>query len=776
MATTKTHEHSLNRETREPPLGETREPTNWETEESIPLRVLVQLLVFIAIGATDQLAEKNYSTWAIPLGGMAASWAWYARRQKNIPVKIGIALGMLAALFVFLSDLVQGNDETRILLARLLIQLQVLHSFDLPRRKDLGYSIVIAFILLGVAATLSQTMTFSLWIIAFTALVIPILVLDLRSRLGVISNSWRPQQLGISPGSIVTLLGLVLLLGLVVFFLLPRLPGYQVRTFPVSDQIVQRQAPPGRIIQPQIQQEMQGDGESSGGGGGEGTGEAGSGRGRVRRGLPPLFGEELDATRGVLVRPELVMRVRSQAELFWRVLAYDFYTGTGWKISRSGQEYVQKIKRDALGYRFDVPTNIANLVIPARSRQVIQTYTIVTDAFPNVIPAAAVPTELYFPSDEIEFDPDGNFRAPAPLPKETIYTVISQVARREQDRLRKVRVRYPDSIGKVYLQVPSSLQPQLQTLGEKLLREAASVVSGEPLNIDNAYDAALYLAQYLKQNYRLADLTEQNLDPAQDLVEQFLTQREGNGAQFVSTYVLLLRSLGLPARYMVGFAPGRFNPFTGYYEVMNSDAMAMGEVFFPGYGWLAFNPVPGQPLLPPSVEEDQTFSALKSFWQWVAGFLPSPLVGFLAVVFNQMGKFFGWLVAWLVSLGWLGIFVGVAVLFLLALVGWGIWQFCLWWWDKLRLSLLHPVERTYQLMIRATGMPKPPASTPQEYAQLLSEHLPADLADLVWQITNIYQDWRYGNRTPCSWREMQALLQRLRKLNWRRMSYTQGKV
>ncbi|MFN3361868.1 MAG: DUF3488 and transglutaminase-like domain-containing protein, partial [Pseudanabaenaceae cyanobacterium] len=604
-----------------------REP--WEVEESIPLRVLVQILVFIAIGATDQLAEKNYSSWAIPLGAVAGTWAWYARKRKNIPVKIGIALGMLGALFVFLSDLVQGNDETRILLARLLIQLQVLHSFDLPRRKDLGYSIVIAFILMGVAATLSQTMTFGLWIIAFTALVIPILVLDLRSRLGVVTKSWRPQHLGISPGAIVTLLGLVLLVGLVIFFLLPRLPGYQIRSFPVSNQIVQRQAPPGRIIQPQPQQEDQGTGAGDGSGAtagdeAEGTGR---GRGRGRRGLPPLFGEEIDATRSVLVRPELVMRVRSQAELFWRVLAYDFYTGKGWKISRSGAEDVEKIRRDALGYRFDVPTNVSSLAVPVRSRQVIQTYTIVTDAFPNVIPAAAVPTEFYFPSDELEFDPDGNFRAPAPLPKDTIYTVISQVAKRDQERLRKVRVSYPASIANFYLQVPPAQRESLQTLAEKLITEATSIVSGEPLNIDNAYDAALYLAQYLKQNYRLSDPREQILQPEGDLVEQFLATREGNAAQFVSTYVLLLRSLGLPARYMVGFAPGRFNPFTGYYEVMNSDAMVMGEVFFPGYGWLAFNPVPGQPLLPPSVEEDQRFNALKSFWQWVAGFLPSPLVG-----------------------------------------------------------------------------------------------------------------------------------------------------
>ncbi|PLS67571.1 MAG: hypothetical protein CV045_12865 [Cyanobacteria bacterium M5B4] len=322
-------------------------------------------------------------------------------------MKIFIALGMLAALFSFLGDLVNANDETRILLSRLLIQLQVLHSFDLPRRKDLGYSIVIGFILMGVAATLSQTMVFGLWIVAFVALVIPILVLDLRSRLGVINNSWKIHRLGVTPGSIVTLLGLVMIVGLMVFFLLPRFQGYQVRTFPVSSDIVQRQAPPGRIIQPNAPESQ--DGVSEGGGSGSILNGGSGARGRGNTGLPPLFAEEFDATRSVSLEPELVMRVRSQAELFWRVLAYDRYTGKGWKISRSEEEDIQTIKRDPLNYKFEVPVTLSNLVLPVRSRQVIQTYTITTNNFPNIIPAAATPTEFYFPSNELEYDPKATF-------------------------------------------------------------------------------------------------------------------------------------------------------------------------------------------------------------------------------------------------------------------------------------------------------------------------------------------------------------------------------
>lgn len=79
-----------------------------------------------------------------------------------------------------------GNwNDTRLSLAELLIQLQVLHSFDTPRRKDLGYSIVIGLILIGVAATLSQTMAFAPVLLLFLAVALPTLTLDYRSRLGL---------------------------------------------------------------------------------------------------------------------------------------------------------------------------------------------------------------------------------------------------------------------------------------------------------------------------------------------------------------------------------------------------------------------------------------------------------------------------------------------------------------------------------------------------------------------------------------------------------------
>lgn len=98
------------------------------------------------------------------------------------------------------------------------------------------------------------------------------------------------------------------------------------------------------------------------------------------------------------------------------------------------------------------------------------------------------------------------------------------------------------------------------------------------------------------------------------------------------------------------------------YVVRNTDAYAMTEVYFPRYGWFAFDPIPNHPLIPPSIEDIQTFSVMRQFWQWVAGWLPSPVTGFLNTLF---GTIFGWLVRALVrflalfSQGWLGVLTGL---------------------------------------------------------------------------------------------------------------------
>src|SRR4028118_1575710 len=212
-----------------------------QAENSILLRTLVLGLVIVGIVATDIAAETQMSFWAIPLSIVGATWSWYRRRDRNVAVKFLLAIGMLLAMGMFFNNLFAQLNDTRLTLAELLIQLQVLHSFDMPRRKDLGYSMVIGLILLGVAGTLSQTLAFAPLLLLFLAIALPVLVLDYQSRLGIsriqkrqTSSRLTSRSSPLSLGRFSLFLFVILGLGLAIFALMPRFPGYQLQTFPVN--------------------------------------------------------------------------------------------------------------------------------------------------------------------------------------------------------------------------------------------------------------------------------------------------------------------------------------------------------------------------------------------------------------------------------------------------------------------------------------------------------------------------------------------------------------
>lgn len=718
-------------------------------ENSILLRVLVQALVIVGIIATDIAAETQMSFWAIPLSMVGATWSWYRRRDRNIALKFLLAMGMLLAMGLFFGNILAQSNDTRLTLAELLIQLQVLHSFDIPRRKDLGYSMVIGLILLGVAGTLSQTFAFAPLLLVFLAIALPVLILDYQSRLGLGQLKINSQKLKIKKSAIfnwrflsLTFL-LIIGLGFGIFALMPRFPGYQLQTFPVS-------APaslanqnfdannPGGIINPGYTREGNGRGAGSGG---RQSGTGGSGQ--MDDTFYYGFGSKINQNlRGVL-KPKVVLRVRSQAPGFWRVLAFDRYTGQGWEIKRENQ--LQKIARPEWSYRFFLSLKFT----AARTKEVVQTYTAVSE-LPNLIPALSHPQQLYFPSREIQVDSENSLRAPASLGEGLTYTVISDVPYRDRSLLQKASNNYPKSIQRYYLDVPPKIAAQVRQRAQELLATS-------PRPIKSSYEKALYLTQALKQRYSIPEnpLSFPPLAENEDLVEAFLFKHKGGYPDhFSTTLTIMLRSIGIPARLVAGFGTGEFNPFTGLYIVKNTDAYAMTEVYFPEYGWFAFDPIPGHELIPPSIEEDQTFSVLRQFWNWVAGWLPTPVSSFFGYIWSGISRWLIGLISGLwaiVSDGWAGFFTGLILAIAFGFCGW--LALILWrnWRHQRWLSSLPPMESIYQQMLQvlsAKGYAKHPAQTPLEYAQALRQYSSPASVEVIEEITDAYVSWRYGGKMP----------------------------
>ncbi|MEO0541964.1 MAG: DUF3488 and DUF4129 domain-containing transglutaminase family protein, partial [Cyanobacteria bacterium P01_A01_bin.105] len=688
-----------------------RTPSQQPPEESWLLRLLVQCLVTVgiwamAVAASGVTDTSEFNLLAIPLSAAGAYWSWRSRRRQNIAAKFCIALGMLLALGFFFAQLLSVPGDTRVVLAQLLIQLQVLHSFDLPRRKDLGYSMMIGLVLLGVAATISQTLAFGPLLLLFLVLALPVLMLDYRSRLGLLGQSW--QSLRGSPRQLGMVLSITLLLGLVIFAALPRLPGYQLRAFPVSGSIeATEDSNSRRIFNPGYVSGGNADqSDDAGGGSGGGDGSPEVGPGRLNTDFYYGFNQRMNQNlRGEMI-PKVVMRVRSQTEGFWRVMAFDRYDGQGWAVS---SDATNTVRRSPISYQF-LPQRLPRL---GPKQEVVQTYTLVND-FVNLLPVMYEPKEVYFPAEELALDTEGALRAPGPLAEGTTYTVVSVVAARRPDLLAESQTDYSDVIKAAYLQLPEGIQPRIRQAAEQLLATA-------PEPITTAYDKAQFLAEALKENYTV-QTDVPFFDADEDLVEAFLFRYQGGTADHFSTVLtVMLRSLGIPTRLAAGFGPGEFNPFTGFYTVRNTDAYAVAEVFFPEYGWFTFDPIPGHLLVPPSVEDADPFGVLRQVWEWLSNATPEPVANVLA----QGLRAVAWVIYGMVQLftrfsgqGWLQVLWVTALLTGLGFLGWLAWQGLKLWQRQHWLGQLAPMEKLYQQMLQRLaqqGYAKAASQTPYEY-------------------------------------------------------------
>ena len=147
---------------------------------------------------------------------------------------------------------------------------------------------------------------------------------------------------------------------------------------------------------------------------------------------------------------------------------------------------------------------------------------------------------------------------------------------------------YPHWIGDRYLQLPPDFPQPVRDVAQDLAE-----------GHDNTYDVAMSIQSYLhKLKYG-----EQVIPPPPnvDAVEWFLTtQRVGFCNYFASAMITMLRSLDIPARLVVGFAPGQWDEGRNTWIVRTKDYHAWPEVYFPEYGWVEFEPTP--PGVQPSLE------------------------------------------------------------------------------------------------------------------------------------------------------------------------------
>lgn len=335
-------------------------------------------------------------------------------------------------------------------------------------------------------------------------------------------------------------------------------------------------------------------------------------------------------------------------------------------------------------------------------------------------------------------------RVPGTVGPGSAYGLKGTVSTATPEELRAAGADYPGWVQDRYLQLPDTLPQRVLDLALRLTRDAPT-----------PYDKAQAVAAYLRgMEYSL------NIPPPPhnaDGIDFFLFEsRKGYSEYFGSAMAVLLRAAGVPARLAVGYAPGELTE-RGTFLVRDADSHGWTEVYFPGYGWIEFEPTPGHqsPSLvvptpePPTpsnpgrfqgpFEEEDSFESDRSrgsgafrspSWYFrAAGYAPWAALP-LAVA----------LLAWLAWRRWLGPPPGIEAAF-----------------------------RRLGLLAVLTGAGPQPAHTPYEFARHLARRVPAADTD-VRTVVDLYVRARYGGRppTPTDDARLQSAWRRIRRaLLWR---------
>ncbi|MGC2271714.1 MAG: DUF3488 and transglutaminase-like domain-containing protein [Candidatus Sulfotelmatobacter sp.] len=191
----------------------------------------------------------------------------------------------------------------------------------------------------------------------------------------------------------------------------------------------------------------------------------------------------------------------------------------------------------------------------------------------------------------------------------SLYEAVSDISAPSAEQLRTAGDQLPPFTA-TYLQLPA-LDPRIPRLAARIAASAS-----------NRYDKAVAVERYLKTHY---GYTLQLLrSPVADPLANFLFERkQGHCEYFASSMAVMLRTLGIPARVVNGFRSDEFNDLTDNYVVRAKDAHSWVEAYFPGYGWVTFDPTPGGAIESPQGWGRMALylDAATSFWrEWVISY------------------------------------------------------------------------------------------------------------------------------------------------------------
>jgi len=436
------------------------------------------------------------------------------------------------------------------------------------------------------------------------------------------------------------------------------------------------------------------------------------------------------AVRGRWVSSDTaVMTVASKRPYYLQTITYDHYTGHGWSRSNGPKRSVAPGDRIFPGYTPERPLTSDGFALETITVELQQ-------SLGNNIFSPGFPTAAFLPI--VVQEPDGQpfvggLESGVGLDAGKGYQITAAISNATEAQLAGAGTAYPAEVTALYLDTTG--------VTDRTKERARSLVAGQ----EDPYHMAKALAAYLQgSRFHYATVAPVPTDPNRDLVDFFLFDPHGQTGYceyFATAMAVMARSVGLPARVAVGYAPGE-RLATGVYQYRERNAHAWAEIYFPGYGWQNFEatkslaPVvrlPGAGVVPPpnppvggvdvgpfdEGADPGDVSSLQSFEPVSGGFRPGEKP---PVDSTRSGNL-------LLITGILGL--------LAAILGWRILRL------RRRFRFLSPGDSQWQRLALAgdrAGVGRSPSETFYEYAGWLEEQMPRQRAEIrqiadgkVWQ-------------------------------------------
>jgi transglutaminase-like putative cysteine protease len=494
---------------------------------------------------------------------------WLIRESWTTTLTLAYVAFYLADYFVFSGLFVSAT-------VHLVLFVMVVRLFSSRRDRDYYFLAVISFLMVLAAAVLTVDSTFLLAFAAFMLMAVVTCILmemrraaaDATVRAKSSNDDLAQRKMAISLASASPVLALLILLGATaIFFVLPRISNGYLSAFAR-----------GRLMSTGFSDQVQ-------------LGQIG----------------EIQQSNSLVMHIQVDGDKHGAYDLKWRGVTLNLFNGNTWSNPHS-QHAVVSVGAG----RFILWQNASRLKRSQRAgpAQPIHYRVLMEPLISNIFFLAPTARLL-----------QGNYRLLAMDNGDSVfdldpehpvgrYEATSDIAQPGASELRAAASDYPPEILLDYLQLPA-VDPRVVSLAKEIAASA-----------DNDYDKAAAIESYLRSKFGYTLQLPRTVP--RDPVANFLFERkQGHCEYFASSMAIMLRTLAIPSRVVNGFRTGEFNDLTSQYVVRASNAHSWVEAYFPGYGWISFDPTPAAPAqLHTGWGRGMLYlDAMASFWrEWVVNY------------------------------------------------------------------------------------------------------------------------------------------------------------